>query len=48
MTTVGERVFAALLRLYPEEFRARYGPAMADFFRERWLAAHPTTTVIIP
>jgi predicted permease len=39
MMTAGERVFAILLRLYPKEFRARYGPAMTDFFRERRLAA---------
>ncbi len=39
MTAVAERVFAVLLRLYPKEFRTRYGPAMADFFRERRLAA---------
>jgi hypothetical protein len=32
-------VFAALLRLYPREFRQRYGTAMRAFHRERMRAA---------
>lgn len=31
----GERLFRALLRLYPPRFRAHYGSAMLDFYRER-------------
>ena len=31
----GERVYRALLRLYPAPFRERYGEQMTDFFRER-------------
>src|SRR6185295_16051344 len=31
----GERLYAFLLRLYPPTFRARYGDAMIDFFREQ-------------
>jgi hypothetical protein len=30
-----ERVYRLLLRLYPADFRARYGRAMADFHRDR-------------
>jgi putative ABC transport system permease protein len=31
----GERVYAALLRLFPSSFRERYGDDMLDFYRER-------------
>jgi predicted permease len=33
-------IFAALLRLYPREFRERYGVAMRAFHRERMRSAH--------
>jgi hypothetical protein len=33
--TRGERFYELLLRLYPAEFRARYGRAMRDFQRDR-------------
>ena len=35
MTVPGERLYRALLLLYPGEFRRRYGAAMLDFYRER-------------
>ena len=31
----GDRVYRLLLRLYPADFRAQYGRAMADFHRDR-------------
>jgi putative ABC transport system permease protein len=31
----GEALYRALLRLYPREFRARYGDDMAEFYRDR-------------
>jgi putative ABC transport system permease protein len=34
-TGAGERVFRALLLVYPAAFRARFGEEMVDFFRER-------------
>jgi len=37
----GERLFRALLRLYPGAFRARYGEEMLDFYRERRRTAGP-------
>ena len=37
----GERLYRRLLRLYPAEFRRRYGAAMLDFYRERRRAAGP-------
>ena len=39
MTPRDERVYHLLLRLYPSEFRARYGRAMVDFHRDRVAAA---------
>lgn len=39
MKAPGERVFRALLRLYPERFRRRYEAGMLDFYRERRRAA---------
>ena len=39
MSARGERWYAALLRLYPAEFRRRYGRAMADFHRDHVAAA---------
>ena len=41
MHAPGERLYRALLRLYPAEFRRRYGVAMLDFYRERRRAAGP-------
>ncbi len=35
MTRRGERFYRLLIRLYPAEFRARYGRAMLDFHRDR-------------
>ena len=35
MKTPGERLFRALLALYPSGFRDRYGEEMLDFYRER-------------
>ena len=35
MKTPGERLYLALLHLYPGRFRRRYGAAMLDFYRER-------------
>jgi putative ABC transport system permease protein len=39
MTGRGERIFVALLRLYPREFRARYHDDLVAFFRQD--RAHP-------
>jgi putative ABC transport system permease protein len=36
----GERLYRALLHLYPKEFRARYGEAMVEFYRDRWRSDH--------
>jgi len=36
---IGDRLYRLLLRLYPREFRAHYGRAMADFHRDRLRAA---------
>ena len=41
MTVPGERLYRRLLRLYPGEFRRRYGAAMLDFYRERRRRAGP-------
>ena len=41
MKAPGEGLYRALLHLYPERFRRRYGPAMLDFYRERSRAAGP-------
>jgi putative ABC transport system permease protein len=38
----GDRFYAILLRLYPAEFRARYGRAMRDFHRDRVAIARQT------
>src|SRR5215207_4333360 len=37
--SAGDRVYAALMWLYPSEFRARFGRDMVDFFRDRRRAA---------
>ena len=37
-----DRAYRVLLRLYPREFRQRFGSDMVDFFRDRRLAAHRT------
>jgi predicted permease len=34
-TTIAERVYSALMRLYPSEFRRQYGEDMLDYFRDR-------------
>lgn len=39
MTVSDERIFRALLRLFPAEFRDRYARAMLDFHRDRIAAA---------
>jgi len=31
----GESLYRTLLLLYPQEFRARYGEDMAEFYRDR-------------
>jgi putative ABC transport system permease protein len=41
MKTPGERLFRALLLLYPEAFRRHYEAGMLDFYRERRRAAGP-------
>ena len=41
-TRPGERFYGLLLRLYPAEFRERYGRAMADFHRDRIAMARAT------
>jgi hypothetical protein len=38
MTPRDEQLYRLLLRLYPAEFRARYGRAMMDFHRDRLAA----------
>jgi predicted permease len=38
-TSLADRLYRALLRLYPRDFRERFGPDMADFFRDRRMAA---------
>ncbi len=35
MTAPGDRLFSLLLRLYPREFRERFGPEMFDLFHAR-------------
>ena len=37
--SAADRVYRVLLRLYPTEFRQRFGPDMVDFFRDRRRAA---------
>ncbi len=37
--TRSERVFSRLLRLFPADFRARFGPDMTDLFRDQLAAA---------
>ena len=37
-STPGERLYRVLLRLYPPDFRSRYGEAMVEFYRDRWRA----------
>ncbi|HEV8498350.1 MAG TPA: ABC transporter permease [Gemmatimonadaceae bacterium] len=39
MTDRDDRLYRALLRLYPADFRARYGRAMRDFHRDRFAVA---------
>ena len=46
-TRRGERFYALLIRLYPAEFRARYGRAMADFHRDRFVMARTSGESII-
>lgn len=41
MRAPGERLFRALLRLYPERFRRRYQAGMLGFYRERRRTAGP-------
>ncbi|HEV8197496.1 MAG TPA: ABC transporter permease [Gemmatimonadales bacterium] len=41
MTAPGERLYRALLHLYPPPFRRRYESAMVAFYRERRRAAGP-------
>jgi putative ABC transport system permease protein len=44
----GERLYRFLLRLYPAEFRVRYGESMVEFYRDRWRAeATPNTAASI-
>jgi len=38
-TSVADRAYRLLLRLYPREFRERFGGDMTDFFHDRRLAA---------
>ena len=33
---MSDRIYTILLLLYPEEFRRRFGPAMAEVFRRQW------------
>lgn len=35
-----ERAYAALMRLFPREFRHEYGDDMLEFFRDRWHDEH--------
>ena len=35
MRVPGERLYRALLHLYPKSFRSRYGAEMLSFYRER-------------
>ncbi|HEU5218978.1 MAG TPA: ABC transporter permease [Gemmatimonadales bacterium] len=41
MTVPGERLYRALLHLYPAPFRHRYGAGMLAFYRDRRAAAGP-------
>ena len=43
-----ERVYQLLLRLYPEEFRERYGRAMRDFQRDRVREARASGHATLP
>ncbi|HEX6316265.1 MAG TPA: ABC transporter permease, partial [Gemmatimonadaceae bacterium] len=45
--TAAERVYRALLRVYPREFRDEFGDAMVEFFRDRALAARGTGTMAV-
>src|SRR4051794_6334192 len=38
-TSIADRAYRLLLRLYPREFRERFGGDMTDFFHDRRLAA---------
>jgi len=40
--SMADRCYRALLRLYPRDFRERFGPDMVDFFRDRRAAARRT------
>ena len=42
-TSPADRAYRMLLRLYPREFRQRFGPDMVDFFRDRRHAARRTS-----
>src|SRR3954468_5413208 len=37
--SMADRCYRALLRVYPRDFRERFGPDMVDFFRDRRAAA---------
>jgi putative ABC transport system permease protein len=41
-TGLADRIYRALLRLYPRDFRDRFGADMTDFFRDRRLTARRT------
>jgi putative ABC transport system permease protein len=40
--STADRIYRALLCLYPSDFRRRFGPDMVDFFRDRRRAAQET------
>ena len=45
---VQERVYRALLWLYPRDFRDEFGDAMAEFFRDRLARARATHSIAAP
>ena len=44
-TSVADRAYRLLLRLYPREFRERFGGDMTDFFHDRRIAARQHGTL---
>jgi len=44
-TSVADRAYRLLLRLYPREFRERFGGDMTDFFHDRRIAARQQGTL---
>ena len=37
--SLSERIYALVMRLYPHDFRLRFGDDMRELFRDQWKAA---------